>query len=992
LQHQFFTLLYQCIKKQKSKTMKSPIFSLKSFLFLLASLLLSGLLPAQPVDNERNQANPTTKYRWFHYKSESEVNALASEGYRLIDLEVVNKSPFRFSGTMVKNSGAHQKAWGWYYGLTSSQVEDTANKYGFRAIDIEVYRDGTKKRLAVAFVKNTGSQYVSWWYYTDRSLGFLINKAEELGARIYDLDTYNLGGQRRYSGVMIRNTGKNYKAWWVFNNRTGAELLDLSEQYNARITDLERKGDNNYVAILERNTHPDFQDQFVLWRGESSANVTEVARHFGARIIDLEPYIKNGKRYFDMLLLDNTNALTTRIGNLLRNNTDGNIAPYSDDRTKRGYTIGLRLKEVGGPVKASLQSNRKFYPASTIKVLQYWYIHRAFMQNSPDPNNYLNNTGWWVSDDTINCSTQSNLQFGFWQVRNMRWMMRRMMRNSSNAATNAIQDYAGSGNAALGRATMNSWAYSILGLSNRTALKHKLACGNVSNAEPNIMVLKDLNKLYEKVFSDPNALNPDLEGLFIQNMLNINNNFLQAVVFQEGIKLGMTGAEMSTFIQSVRLAYKAGNIGDGYHSIGGWVELPYFCGASRKQFTFSAFWDRATTRDKQNTGTELTVRTVAAELLREEISKAMASCRILGFAYNANTQEPIPGATVELEQENAAGGFDPVRPSSANISPTTNPATTSRGGAYGWSIFQRGHYRVKATAPGFQTAYSDTFKIRQNGRKPRNKNILLEPLCPTAFQVATCPDQYLAPHYPGRQVARVTATASGGQVPYSYQWSTGATGEEALMEPLQLDCPYCDSFPPNPSVNPYPVTYTVTATDAQGCRTTATHTVYVADISCSSSANNIEMCQYPGTRQAHTQCISADQADRLLATGDWALGACGLGIDFNAGGCGNPQGGGRLRQQAGPDLKASAISQLKVYPNPFGQRATIQFFLDQPTELSLEVFDVQGKRVQVLQPRTQLQAGEHTYSLEGNVLPSGVYIIKLQGRDFVKTFKSVKGR
>ncbi|MEZ4688320.1 MAG: serine hydrolase, partial [Bacteroidia bacterium] len=432
-----------------SVTHTSILFRL---LLLLGLSLVLGSLSAQPVDNERSQANPTTDYKWFHNKSANEVNAIAGNTFRLIDIVVVDKSPFRFSGVMVRNSGVHHKPWGWFYGLTVEQMSDTCDKYNMRPLDVEVYRDGNQKRVAFVLVDNSGGQGVAWHFYSDRTLQYLLDKCDEKTMRLTDLDTYTVNGQRNYSGLMIRNTGDNYKAWWVYNNRTGAQLLADANSHNAIIVDLERKDDNNYVAVMERSSDPDFREQGVLWRGERIENLTEVARHFGARITDIEPYMKDGQRYFDLVMLDNVNPLTTRVGNILRNNTDGNIAPYSDTRADRGYTVGFRLEEVNGSTLAALQSDRKFYPASTIKIMEYWYIYRTLLQNDPDPANTLLNTNWnMCRQGTVNCSNNSNTSVGCDSSVSMRNLLRTMMFNSNNQSTNAIQDYAGNGNPSTGR-------------------------------------------------------------------------------------------------------------------------------------------------------------------------------------------------------------------------------------------------------------------------------------------------------------------------------------------------------------------------------------------------------------------------------------------------------------------------------------------------------------------------------------------------------------
>ncbi|MCX6638898.1 MAG: T9SS type A sorting domain-containing protein [bacterium] len=63
-------------------------------------------------------------------------------------------------------------------------------------------------------------------------------------------------------------------------------------------------------------------------------------------------------------------------------------------------------------------------------------------------------------------------------------------------------------------------------------------------------------------------------------------------------------------------------------------------------------------------------------------------------------------------------------------------------------------------------------------------------------------------------------------------------------------------------------------------------------------------------------------------------------------------------------------------PNPFNPTTTIRFDLSQAAQVTLEVFDVNGRVVGV-QHVEPLQAGSHEIQFDGSGLPSGVYIYRL---------------
>jgi hypothetical protein len=64
------------------------------------------------------------------------------------------------------------------------------------------------------------------------------------------------------------------------------------------------------------------------------------------------------------------------------------------------------------------------------------------------------------------------------------------------------------------------------------------------------------------------------------------------------------------------------------------------------------------------------------------------------------------------------------------------------------------------------------------------------------------------------------------------------------------------------------------------------------------------------------------------------------------------------------------------YPNPFRTSTEIRFGLPQAAEVSLEVYDLLGRRVAVLASE-RMQAGFHRVHLNGAELSSGVYVYRL---------------
>ena len=92
----------------------------------------------------------------------------------------------------------------------------------------------------------------------------------------------------------------------------------------------------------------------------------------------------------------------------------------------------------------------------------------------------------------------------------------------------------------------------------------------------------------------------------------------------------------------------------------------------------------------------------------------------------------------------------------------------------------------------------------------------------------------------------------------------------------------------------------------------------------------------------------------------------------------------------------TAIGQLAVFPNPFTTGTTIQFELSQAGKVQLEVFDLEGRKVCVLQTAV-LEAGAYSVNWDGrsgsgHELPPGNYLVRLTAGDVIKLKQVVLGR
>lgn len=74
------------------------------------------------------------------------------------------------------------------------------------------------------------------------------------------------------------------------------------------------------------------------------------------------------------------------------------------------------------------------------------------------------------------------------------------------------------------------------------------------------------------------------------------------------------------------------------------------------------------------------------------------------------------------------------------------------------------------------------------------------------------------------------------------------------------------------------------------------------------------------------------------------------------------------------------------FPNPFNPTTNIEFSIPETSNVTLEVFSIQGQRVATLVDGT-LNAGTHSVNFNAANLPSGMYMYRIQAGNFTKVNK-----
>ena len=85
------------------------------------------------------------------------------------------------------------------------------------------------------------------------------------------------------------------------------------------------------------------------------------------------------------------------------------------------------------------------------------------------------------------------------------------------------------------------------------------------------------------------------------------------------------------------------------------------------------------------------------------------------------------------------------------------------------------------------------------------------------------------------------------------------------------------------------------------------------------------------------------------------------------------------------DESPDAYHITSAYPNPFNPRTQFTLSVTEQQHVRVEVYNLLGRRVQVLHDG-RLEAGQtHTFTFEVSNIPSGIYLIRVTGEQFSAT-------
>lgn len=526
-----------------------------------------------------------------------------------------------------------------HYDRTITQLgNDLTNR---RLVSLDCYEVSGVTRAAAISIPNTGGASAGWGWLVGQTrqqiVDWVTNTSPSL--RILDLSIYTVGGQKYYAAVAVNNSGAQYQGWWWYFDKTPDEIAALLTQNGARLVDVELETAATLFAPARFACVMVAQNPGAGWYygALTETQLGEVIGQTGGRLTGLHRYTNSlGSLRFAASLVDNANDQTRRVRNYM-----------AAQATTGSY--GFKLKRVGGDVLASLNENRVFEPASTMKILHGAYAIRDCALGNRTlgglidvPNrctdDYNNNV---CPEDNYNCSPGQEA---------LSTTIQRMLQNSHNGRTRTLEEL-------FTRTTLNSFADNAAGLTN-TQINHTLGClcGNT----PNTTTAADMVSFYEQI-ADGSFFNSTWEGELYDLMANTTAwgysstpeyafYTLGQVIDQEAAQTNLIAGERQAFREALRYAVKGGSYGcddTRWRSSAGWVSIPFKLNLFGQWLEVPREYAFATFVDGGSDPGAKVAYPASEEILREQIREALETwdnaCAVGIAGHPASTTVTVGG-------------------------------------------------------------------------------------------------------------------------------------------------------------------------------------------------------------------------------------------------------------------------------------------------------------------------------------------------------------
>lgn len=175
------------------------------------------------------------KQWWWYVGLDANTLArnLTTNNARLTSLQAydIGGGNIRFAVAMISNTGADAKQWWWYSGKTPNDISNLVRANRARLTALGSFTTGGQTLYTAIMIAATGADNKQWWWYTSETGQAIGNAISQNKARLIDLTS---AGNGRFNAVM-EGCSNSCPSWWWYPGLSIGDVLAKSQNDGARV-------------------------------------------------------------------------------------------------------------------------------------------------------------------------------------------------------------------------------------------------------------------------------------------------------------------------------------------------------------------------------------------------------------------------------------------------------------------------------------------------------------------------------------------------------------------------------------------------------------------------------------------------------------------------------------------------------------------------------------------------------------------------------------
>ncbi len=187
----------------------------------------------------KNTGAYAKEWWWYYGQTATDIaNHAKALNARIINLDAYEvNGQIYFAAIFISNTGADAKSWWWYYGQSPANIASLVQQNKARLVDFRQYSANGATQYAIVMVDNTGADALAWWWYYNITAAETSQFLTQNRAYLVSLQLANASGPT-FNVILNSLPTPSGNGWWWYYGVNATELTSLYDLNRAWLRDV----------------------------------------------------------------------------------------------------------------------------------------------------------------------------------------------------------------------------------------------------------------------------------------------------------------------------------------------------------------------------------------------------------------------------------------------------------------------------------------------------------------------------------------------------------------------------------------------------------------------------------------------------------------------------------------------------------------------------------------------------------------------------------